>query len=159
MTLDSNEIVISEADNDGTTEWGGQTLDEEFAQNHDGVSYDSTDGEVEFDSQEAYKESLGVDTVNVDPSYGANNGTRERNESDGGNEENTDDGLVWSVISDNYGDDFGGSDLGNNDGGGNEDSSGGDDGDDTEDGEAEDGSETNRRTGRVPPDRAGPGGF
>ncbi|MFC7142160.1 PKD domain-containing protein [Halosimplex aquaticum] len=72
MTLDSNGIVITDADNDGTAEWAGQTLDAEFARNNEGVSYDSTDGNVEFDSQEAYKEALDVDSVNIDPTAAVN---------------------------------------------------------------------------------------
>lgn len=67
MTIDSNGVVISDADNDGSTAWAGMELDEEFAQTHEGVSYDSTDGVATFNSQEAYREALGVDSVNVDP--------------------------------------------------------------------------------------------
>ncbi|WP_436923623.1 PKD domain-containing protein [Halosimplex amylolyticum] len=148
MTLDSNGIVITDADNDGTIVWAGQTLDAEFAQNNAGVSYDSTDGVVEFDSQEAYKTALGVKTTNVNPAYNASRSTSERKESDGGEEENEDDPLDWSAISHNYADNYGSS--------GEEDGSEENREDNTED-SAE--TETNTRTGRVPPGRAGSGGF
>jgi hypothetical protein len=75
MTLDSDGIVISDADNDGSAQWAGVSLDEEFAQSHEGVSYDSTDDVATFESQEAYKEALEVDTVNVDPDSDINSGT------------------------------------------------------------------------------------
>ncbi|WP_436907184.1 PKD domain-containing protein [Halosimplex marinum] len=72
MTMDSNGIVVSDADNDGLTSWAGVQLDEEFAQNHEGVSYDSVDGVAEFDSQEAYREALEVESVNVNPEADVN---------------------------------------------------------------------------------------
>lgn len=72
MTVDSNGITISDADNDGTVKWAGVTFDQEFAENHDGVSYDSTDGIVKFENMEAYKKALGVDSVNIDPTAEVN---------------------------------------------------------------------------------------
>ncbi|QLH84351.1 PKD domain-containing protein [Halosimplex pelagicum] len=82
MTLDSNGIVISDADNDGSARWAGVTIDEEFAQNHEGVSYDSTDGVVEFDGQEAYKEALEVDSVNVNPDARVNSNQEKDDQED-----------------------------------------------------------------------------
>ncbi|WP_167837259.1 PKD domain-containing protein [Halosimplex halophilum] len=76
MTIDSNGIVISDADDDGSVQWAQVNVDEEFAQNNDGVSYDSVDDMVTFDSQEAYKEALGVDTVSVDPESEVNSDGR-----------------------------------------------------------------------------------
>ncbi|WP_436932105.1 PKD domain-containing protein [Halosimplex halobium] len=76
MTIDSNGIVISDADNDGSVQWAQVNVDEEFAQNNDGVSYDSVDDMVTFESQEAYKEALGVDTVSVDPESEVNSKDR-----------------------------------------------------------------------------------
>ncbi|QLH79289.1 PKD domain-containing protein [Halosimplex rubrum] len=87
MTLDSDGIVISDADNDGSARWAGATLDEEFAQNHEGVSYDSTDGVVEFDDQETYKEALEVDSVNVNPEADVNSETTDV--TDGRTDENS----------------------------------------------------------------------
>jgi len=75
MTIDNQGIVISDADNDDTTEWAGVTLDKEFAQNHEGVSYDSIDDVATFESKEAYKEALGVDSANVNPNADVNSGT------------------------------------------------------------------------------------
>ncbi|WP_164471665.1 hypothetical protein [Halosimplex salinum] len=80
MTVDSNGITISDADNDDSVEWAGVTLDEEFAANNDGVEYDSTDGVAEFESREAYKEALEVDTVNVDPNADVNDNDSLRND-------------------------------------------------------------------------------
>ena len=77
LTLDSDGIVIADADSDGSTQWAGVRLNEEFAQNHDGVSYDSTDGVATFDSQEAYREALEVESVNVDPEAGVNSETND----------------------------------------------------------------------------------
>ncbi|QPV62266.1 PKD domain-containing protein [Halosimplex litoreum] len=100
MTIDNQGIVISDADNDDTTEWAGVTLDEEFAQNHEGVSYDSIDDVATFESKEAYKEALGVDSANVDPDSDVNSRTTDatngqtnnnsfsQNSSDDGSEQN-----------------------------------------------------------------------
>ncbi|WP_459194845.1 PKD domain-containing protein [Halosimplex sp. J119] len=153
MTVDSNGITITDADNDGNVQWGGQTLDEEFAQNNDGVSYDSTDDVVEFDSQEAYRESLEVDTVNVDPTADMNQNQGGEDSENTGNDENT----VWK--------DIGNSSSGESGDNSDEDSTNPFDdiivGGSTENGEDEDedgsrdetNSEANTRTGRVPPNR------
>ncbi|WP_436923598.1 PKD domain-containing protein [Halosimplex amylolyticum] len=153
MTLDSNGIVITDADNDGTIVWAGQTLDAEFTQNNAGVSYDSTDGVVEFDTQEAYKEALEVDSVNVDPTVSVTmNEEEERN----GMEED-DDGVRWGEAENAEYDDSNEDDeilptlldsiadrVGENNGGDNGDSNSGSSG--------EENGSTNTRTGRVPHD-------
>jgi len=116
MTLDSDGIVIADADNDGSTQWAGVRLTEGFAQNHDGVSYDSTDGVATFESQEAYREALSVDSVNVDPDADVNSQTNDV--TDGQIDEN----------SFNQGSDSGNDDSsGDQDTSGDEDSSNGDD--------------------------------
>ncbi|MFB6141525.1 MAG: PKD domain-containing protein [Halosimplex sp.] len=73
LTVDSNGVVISDVDNDGSIVWAGVTIDAEFARNHDGVSSNSVNDMVTFDSQAAYKRVLGVNTVNVDPEADINN--------------------------------------------------------------------------------------
>ncbi|ELZ25567.1 hypothetical protein C475_10203 [Halosimplex carlsbadense 2-9-1] len=95
MTLDSDGIVVSDADNDGSTEWAGVELDEEFAQSHDGVSFDSVDGVAKFDSQEAYKEALGVESVNINPDAEVNIKQNREDQGDGtgGNEFGSGDGT------------------------------------------------------------------
>jgi hypothetical protein len=105
MTIDSDGIVISDADDDGSTVWAGVVLGEQFAGNNSGVSYDPVDGTVRFESREAYKEALGVESVNVDPeadvnsngnsttpsdnkyenSFGRGNGSGENNDASGDN--------------------------------------------------------------------------
>jgi len=155
MTMDSNGITISDADNDGTTEWGGVTIDQEFAENHEGVSYDSTDGVVKFESKEDYKDALKVDSVNVDPESELNQNS-----------------TFKSIVGINRGFDSS-SDLVNSDqdaasqtsinagsSGANSISesnpflSGGGDANEVDDnGSNSDSSETNTRTGRVPPGR------
>ncbi|WP_415382930.1 PKD domain-containing protein [Halosimplex sp. TS25] len=167
MTLDSNGIVISDADNDGTTEWGGQTLDADFAAKNEGVSFDSTDGTVEFDSQEAYKEALEAETVNVNPTADANQDT---DQEDTGDSEDRNNGGPFSDDSDNT--DGNSEDDESSDGGddGSDDANNGDDndggtsdtnknanGEDSEEGETEGSDNSRNRTGRVP--HNGPGGF
>ncbi|WP_123537125.1 PKD domain-containing protein [Halosimplex salinum] len=153
MTLDSNGITISDADNDGSVEWAGVTLDEAFAANNDGVTYDSTDGVAKFESQEAYKEAVGVDTVNVDPTAEVNeNGTLEdgiqslahvATMSDSSNDTpSEDEGAGPTSFLDIAG--LGGSDTGGSD----------DSGDDSSE---SDGTNTNTQSGRVPPSNGSPG--
>ncbi|WP_459195041.1 PKD domain-containing protein [Halosimplex sp. J119] len=170
MTLDSNGITISDTDNDGTTEWGGQTMDEEFAQNHDGVSYDSTDGVVEFESQEAYTSALNVDEVILDPDTDTTENTDNQEEADSEKDDNDSNRFGGSSSDDNGDNGSTDGEDGNEDtdgGGESSDNSGGDDttdnsnneeNDATEDSDTEE-NDPNTRTGRVPPGRGGYGGF
>lgn len=150
MTMDSNDITISDADNDGTTKWGGVTLDEEFAENNEGVSYDSIDGVVKFDGQESYKNALEVDSVNVNPRSKVNQNSTNSNEINVGDEDAL-PGDYSNLIPQSTGigmSEKNGANENNND--------------TDQDGEIDSeksGSETNTLSGRVPPDNGIPGGI
>jgi hypothetical protein len=77
MTIDTKGITITDVDDDGSTDWAGVEIDEEFAEANDGVSFDSTNDIAEFENKSAYKEAFGMDVVNVNPKAPVN---KERND-------------------------------------------------------------------------------
>jgi len=85
MTIDTKGITITDVDDDGSTVWAGVEIDEEFAEANDGVSFDSTDDIAEFENKSAYKEALGVDTVNVNPGADVNLDPKQKDEFNSGN--------------------------------------------------------------------------
>jgi len=147
-TIDSNGIAISDVDDDGSVEWAGVEIDEEFADANAGLSYDSTDDMAEFENKSAYKEALGVNTVNVNPEATVNQkqNNEERTEFERNSNPFNSDSTV--VITDFV--QFSGSTGSTGQNGENNDNTQAD----TNNDENSDSKNTNTRTGRVPPGRS-----